>query len=512
MRARKRAGELPQMKHVRIVTLMSHWPGVRTTAIALILAGSGLALSGAAPAAGRQVVRPTLATAQAATAATTWSVGPAGSFSGSGGPVTLTDATTGTVLTCKSSAISGSLKSGRGLPGAGIGSFTSVTFKSCLGPGGKTFTVTASASTGSPWVLNALSYDATTLAATVTISSVMASISGTGCNATVAGATATTPGTIGGTYTNNVFTPTLGLNPTGGTLHTWNVSGCSGLFSGGDGLTVAVTYSIATGQVVVPTSCPPFPVQTGFPFNPHLKLPPYPPGSQITFPVPPNQACAFIKGFSNVQKLNEAALVGPGFGNLQDGRRIVRKITPNPGYYQLDSSGQLYFKPCPGSAPQCRPINGLPPVHATFLSFGFMPTMATLQITQIGSLNIASVSTNTTLKYSEVESLASIQIKSVLVNGVPLNVGSGCRTISPFKLVLIGKPPYQLQTGGVLAGMINIPPFTGCGVGENLDSIFTGSVSGPGNYIQLTQGNLCADWPVPPIPSGCPATVPKPVH
>jgi hypothetical protein len=179
----------------------------------------------------------------------------------------------------------------------------------------------------------------------------------------------------------------------------------------------------------------------------------------------------------------------------------------------LDSSGKLYYKPCPGSAPQCKPIDGLPPVRATFLSFGFMPTTATLQITQAGTLNVVAVGVGVGLKFSRVQSLASIRVEKVLVNGAPLNVGSDCHTAKPFPLVLTGKPPYSLDAGGVLSGTITVPTFTGCGVGENLDPIFNSTVSGPGNFVQLTQGSLCVSWNISGIfPQACPAGVPKPVH
>ncbi len=406
------------------------------------------------------------------------------------------------------------MKFGRDLPGAGIASLTSVTFSKCSGPGGSTFTVTASASTGTPWLLNAQSFNPALNVVTATVSGIMASVSGSGCTATVAGATSTAPGTVNGSYTDIGFNPpSLGVSPPGGILHTWNVSGCSGLFSNGDGLSFTVTYSITPTQSIAPAYCPPFPINKGFPFNRHFKFPKHPHGSTITFPKPPLQpfvqGCAFIKGFSDVSKLSEAALIGPGFGNVQVGRRVVQNLKTN--YFETDSTGKLYFKPCPGSAPQCKAINGLPPVQATFLSFGFLPTKATLQITEVGTLDIFSVGTNSgTLKFSKILSRASIRVERVLVNGVPLNVGSNCHTVKPFNLVLIGKPPYQLNDGGVLSGTIHVPPFTGCGVGENIDSIFNATVSGPRNIVKVTQGGLCTDWPT--VPFGCPAPVPKPVH
>jgi hypothetical protein len=101
----------------------------------------------------------------------------------------------------------------------------------------------------------------------------------------------------------------------------------------------------------------------------------------------------------------------------------------------------------------------------------------------------------------------------VRVNGVPLNVGSHCKT-SQFDAVLTGtsasKPPYSVQFGGPLTGAVTIPPFKNCGVGENLDPIFNAAISGPQNFNLLTQGELCSvigavgcnkkGLPVPPEP------------
>jgi hypothetical protein len=448
-----------------------------------------------------------------------WQAAPGGSFSGKTGKtqqVALKDDATGTVIACTSSKMTGTFKFGQQLAPAGIASFSSVTMLTCTGPGGKTFTVTTSASATHPWLLNGQSIDLTSSVPTVTISGIMAAISDSGCSATVAGPSSTAPGTVEGTnsivstFVNPVSA--LSLGPRGSTLHVWNVSGCPGLFNSGDALTFTATYT-GTAQWISPAFCPPFPVKAGFPFNPHFKLPPYPhKGATVLHPHPPTQACAFIKGFSDVRKLGEAALIGPGFGNIQDGTRTIINNS-HQGYFQANSTGQLYYKPCPGSAPQCKATTSLPPVRATLLSFGFVPTTATLQITQVGTLNIATVGTNQKLSHSVIQSLASIRVESVLVNGAPLNVGNDCHTVSPFPLVLRGVPPYSLDSGGAIRGTITVPPFKGCGVGENLDPIFNATVSGPGNFVQVTQGNLCVSWVATgTFPEGCPANVRKPIR
>ncbi len=111
----------------------------------------------------------------------------------------------------------------------------------------------------------------------------------------------------------------------------------------------------------------------------------------------------------------------------------------------------------------------------------------------------------------------AISLSNVDVNGVPLAVGPHCRPVSPVHLVLIAKgentlPPkgYTVPTGGPLTGMLTIPPFTGCGVTENLDAVLTGSISGPHNFLKMTQGKLCA--PAQPHGLTCPPPVPRPLH
>ncbi len=107
-----------------------------------------------------------------------------------------------------------------------------------------------------------------------------------------------------------------------------------------------------------------------------------------------------------------------------------------------------------------------------------------------------------------------LRVTDLEVNGVSLDVGSGCRTEQPLRstdpdpanhpgdhLVLYGKGEqkygedatgYMLLTGGPLAGEATIPAFTGCGSGrENLDRLLTASVSGPGNHIKQIQGQTC---------------------
>jgi hypothetical protein len=77
---------------------------------------------------------------------------------------------------------------------------------------------------------------------------------------------------------------------------------------------------------------------------------------------------------------------------------------------------------------------------------------------------------------------------------VPLNVGTQCQT-APFDATLTGtdasNPPYKVDAGGPVTGMVDIPQFQHCGMGENLDPIFNAAISGPRNFNLLTQGPVC---------------------
>jgi len=98
-------------------------------------------------------------TAASAAIATTWTVTPGGTVTvvlPSGGAVKILNAATGgTVVTCSAVTGSGALKSGRGLPGRGIGTVTAFSLSNCSPS-------VSFSSSGFPWSLNALSYTATT--------------------------------------------------------------------------------------------------------------------------------------------------------------------------------------------------------------------------------------------------------------------------------------------------------------------------------------------------------------
>jgi hypothetical protein len=210
-----------------------------------VLAAAVIAVGLASPTA---IAGPAYAAASARIGAVTWTVTPGGDITGKSGKVTFEDTVTDAIVSCDSSAESGTLESGSGLSGTDIGYVTSVTYTKCVGPLGMIFSIQASAAT-SPWQLNAGSYDATSGVTMGTITNVQATLSSPSCDAIVAGSSATSGGTVKITYANG--TDKLKILTSGATLQAWNVSGCSGLFNSGDPMTMCVIDKVTPAQTFI---------------------------------------------------------------------------------------------------------------------------------------------------------------------------------------------------------------------------------------------------------------------
>jgi hypothetical protein len=215
----------------------------------LVPAVAAAAVFASGPAAPSAFAASAQATGPARTSSESWTVTPGGTIKGSSGPATLQDTNTGSTISCKLSKAAGTLKSGSGLSGTGLGSLTSVTFSDCTVPGGLTFVIETSAAKTSPWSINAKSYDSGSGVTSGTITGIGATLSASGCSATLAGPTATAAGTAEITYTNSTHQLQL-LGRSGGNIHIWNVSGCFGLFSNGDAMTCKATYKIQPAQTI----------------------------------------------------------------------------------------------------------------------------------------------------------------------------------------------------------------------------------------------------------------------
>jgi hypothetical protein len=239
--------------------------------------------------------------------------------------------------------------------------------------------------------------------------------------------------------------------------------------------------------------CPPQP--TGD-LNPKFPPPPLPPRvtNPISFPDHSTNGCGLVEGFSNVQKLDGASSLGGVTGIFQ-----LETVIDDPvNFNRFDDIAVAHL--------EAR--------RATLLTFGFVPVSATLEITQPDNINIfATGAERKTIPATPVTVIGqgevSLRLTDARVNGVPLDLGPHCRSAQPVELTLHGTsdadPPYRITQGGRLTGDITIPPFTGCGVGEDLDPLLTASVSGPGNLVQVVQGPLCFPPPfVPDVTRPCP--------
>ncbi|MFG2839705.1 DUF6801 domain-containing protein [Streptomyces zaomyceticus] len=240
---------------------------------------------------------------------------------------------------------------------------------------------------------------------------------------------------------------------------------------------------------------------------------------------------AYITGYSNVRKLDGASLIPVSCVQLEQGEPVI-DFRPDGSIHLLQKSeGSLQYQGRKQS----------PPFTSTFLTFGFAPTTATLVLEQAGPLVVES---DVLLVFPDNIAETYIRVPLVLrvldaeVNGTPLDVGPGCRTVTPLAspepqpakypgdhLVLLGKGQllngtdatgYVLTSGGPLTGEVTVPAFKGCGTGgENLDRLLTAAISGPGNHIRQIQGQTCAVGVEVPTEGQCtadrqPYVVPKP--
>ncbi|MFH8289728.1 DUF6801 domain-containing protein [Streptomyces sp. NPDC018059] len=227
------------------------------------------------------------------------------------------------------------------------------------------------------------------------------------------------------------------------------------------------------------------------------------------YPAGPMSLNAYITGYSNVNKLDGAALIPPFCTLITQGEPQFEFFPDYSGaWITQHSTADLYH----------RQRKQTPPFEATFLTFDFTPTTATMVLEQTGPMTIDSHGTTDfvfTSTDTHVRAPLVLRVTRLEVNGTPLDVGAKCRTRTslaspepePAKypgdhLVLHGRGEqttgepatgYLLLSGGPLTGKVTIPAFTGCGTadGEDLDRLLTASVSGSGNYVKQIQGQTC---------------------
>ncbi|WUW20303.1 hypothetical protein OG521_05670 [Streptomyces sp. NBC_01463] len=232
---------------------------------------------------------------------------------------------------------------------------------------------------------------------------------------------------------------------------------------------------------------------------------------------------AYATGYANVAKLKSATLFPVACTQIHQGATVL-KFQDGHLHVLQDSTALLDYQ---GKTQ-------LPPASGTFLTFGFTPTTATMEMTQIPPeagpdgkplpnihSDLTILSPGNSVGTTTIDLMLQLRLYDVEVNGVPLDVGPNCRTSKPFALPLQGKmvlkdgvqTGYTLVTGGVLVGKVTLPPFSGCGVGEDLDDLFTASISGVPGAVKQVQAAPCAAAQHDPnvcTPEGQPVQVPKP--
>lgn len=206
-----------------------------------------------------------------------------------------------------------------------------------------------------------------------------------------------------------------------------------------------------------------------------------------------NGRCASAAGFANVSKLNAAAPVSVRFDAHDLIDTLKSKVITDPYNYNEDNGYEVAAFSKDSSA--------------TALGFGFMPMMATTELGQTGIGNFrmstmlsprGNIFRNTIVAARAKEHM---RVKGVNVNGVSLKIGEKCAPRGDvltqlaannrsFNWYTYGATYFPDPTGS--ANNFTIPPFSGCGVGEDLSPLVTASVSGSGNQAELIQGPMCA--------------------
>jgi hypothetical protein len=235
--------------------------------------------------------------------------------------------------------------------------------------------------------------------------------------------------------------------------------------------------------------------------------------SPCTPPVnPPPKLIAYLAGRTNLPKLDESSVLGPGTITLTN--QGIGIIT---GGFAICYSGVMVLQPS----------------TTTILGFGFMPITATLTYTQLPGQSMSIVATQVgAVTGVTATGMETVGITRASINGVPLDVGvieadglSSCRATVRVTLANIPNPPtsppnappvypYNAAIGGYLQGTVPVPSFTGCGpngdgtLNAMLSAPISTPVTNPPDPGSLTR--MCQGKPVPIPPPPAPPPVPPP--
>jgi hypothetical protein len=197
--------------------------GVATLALGLTLTAAHAASAGSRPA--------------ARSAGMTWSISPMGQFDepGNVGPTVLTDRSTNGKISCKFATSAMKPPGGMGLRHTLV-AFTGMTFSQCALPDGTSVSL---APVSLPWTLTGGRFDPSRNLGVTTgeVHHVSLSFSSSSCSGVLDGSAAgANDGTVIYQFYNNPHW--FVFRTWSSTLHAYNVSGCSGIFSNGDKVTL----------------------------------------------------------------------------------------------------------------------------------------------------------------------------------------------------------------------------------------------------------------------------------
>ncbi|RZS34109.1 hypothetical protein EV193_110261 [Herbihabitans rhizosphaerae] len=193
-------------------------------------------------------------------------------------------------------------------------------------------------------------------------------------------------------------------------------------------------------------------------------------------PIPLVAAKFRVDGVSRMAKLGSDITVGPG-------EFVACNYTDPNDFQKVKIDGEI----------------ALPDSRGYFVLFRFMPSTSTVSFRPDGRaagtgavvLNPPPGSSPDNLYIDATVTVKLfIQLSDVRQDGLPLNVGSNCRTVVPASITMKGL--VAMPTNGTpgakseMTATYEIPPTRGCGVTEPLDPLLTGIMSGPGNTLKTT--------------------------
>lgn len=191
-------------------------------------------------------------------------------------------------------------------------------------------------------------------------------------------------------------------------------------------------------------------------------------------------------------------------------------------------------------------VGDLAPVPVQLVAFGSIPVTATLRMSMVreggrakpwvvhvwnptgfGPRDPESFCRAAEYYHTLIEGQVNLRLENLRVDGRPVPLGASCRSSQPVDLDLWGEKGYNALAGGMLSQHedhplgegtvrplrtpgypdtrasiyfedegrtlppskgIDVPPFTGCGVSEDLDPLVNAMAAGPNNPLRVRQG------------------------